>query len=62
MYYVLSGYGYVEEEFETFEEADAYLEAHGTEDMWISSDEDDEPSYNEDEGFDPYMGDYTWDC
>lgn len=25
-------------------------------------DEDFEPNYNEDEGFDPYMGEYTWDC
>ena len=27
---------------------------------------EDEPDYdwgyNEDEGFDPYMGEYTWDC
>ena len=62
MFYVFSGYGDIEEEFESFEEADAYIDAHGTEDMWISSDENEEPSCNEDEGFDPYMGDYTWDC
>lgn len=40
MFYVFSGYGDLEEEFETFEEADAYLDAHGTEDMWISTDDD----------------------
>lgn len=63
MFYVMSDGG-IEEEFETFAEADAYIEESGcAEDLWIESDEDDyEPSYNEDEGFDPYEGCYTWDC
>ena len=63
MFYVMSDCG-VEEEFETFAEADAYIEESGcAEDLWVESDEDDyEPSYNEDEGFDPYEGCYTWDC
>lgn len=30
-----------------------YSEDDGAWDDW---------GYNEDEGFDPYMGEYTWDC
>lgn len=62
-YYVMSDMG-IEEEFDSFEEADNYIDMNGDPSMlWIATDEDDfEPSYNEDEGFDPYMGDYSWDC
>ena len=62
-YYVMSDMG-VEEEFDSFEEADNYIDMNGDPSMlWIATDEDDfEPSCNEDEGFDPYMGDYSWDC
>lgn len=62
-YYVMSDMG-IEEEFNNFEEADNYIDANGDPStLWIATDEDDfEPSYNEDEGFDPYMGDYSWDC
>lgn len=36
-------------------------------DCWYNAfheeeEEDDEPDFNLDEGFDPYMGEYTWDC
>lgn len=36
-------------------------------DCWYNTfheeeEEDDEPDFNLDEGFDPYMGEYTWDC
>jgi len=64
-YYVMSDMG-IEEEFDSFEEADNYIDANGDPSMlWIATDEDDEdyePSYNEDEGFDPYMGCYSYDC
>ena len=62
-YYVMSDMG-IEEEFDSFEEADNYIDMNGDPSMlWIETDEDDfEPSYNEDEGFDPYMGGYSWDC
>lgn len=33
------------------------------EDSFLDYDEPDPDwGYNEDEGFDPYMGEYTWDC
>ena len=41
------------------------------EEMWIENDyyeanegfyDDFEEAFNEDEGFDPYMGEYTFDC
>lgn len=90
-YYVMSDMG-IEEEFDSFEEADNYIDMNGDPStLWIATDEDYlddwemlddvekseysalyaeneeyeddfEPSYNEDEGFDPYMGDYNWDC
>lgn len=90
-YYVMSDMG-IEEEFDSFEEADNYIDMNGDPStLWIATDEDYiddwemlddvekseysalyaeneeyeddfEPSYNEDEGFDPYMGDYSWDC
>ena len=64
-YYVMSDMG-IEEEFDSFEEADNYIDMNGDPStLWIATDEDEddfEPSYNEDEGFDPYMGDYSWDC
>ena len=41
LFYVCSEYG-IEEEFETFEEADCYIDAHGTDDMWITSDAEDD--------------------
>ena len=63
MFYVFSGYGDIEEEFESFEEADAYIDAHGTEDMWVASDEEEEIEPIDLEcGFDPYSGEYSWDC
>lgn len=63
MFYVMSDpYGECVAEFATEEEAVTYVEAHNPDELWISTDEDDEPYYNEDEGFDPYMGDYSWDC
>lgn len=37
---------------------------HGTESLYYNEDwdEEEEPDWNEDEGFDPYMGCYTGDC
>ena len=32
------------------------------EDVFGEEDPDYDWGYNEDEGFDPYMGEYTWDC
>lgn len=64
-YYVMSDMG-IEEAFDSFDEADNYIDMNGDPSMlWIATDEDEddfEPSYNEDEGFDPYMGCYSWDC
>lgn len=37
----------------SWDEEDVPEEDYGTWDDW---------GYNEDEGFDPYMGEYTWDC
>lgn len=73
-FYVLDTFGLVAE-CDSFEEAEAVL-ANESEDAWICTDDDeehgfgiedeDDPSddwdYNEDEGFDPYMGDYSYDC
>lgn len=41
-----------------FDEEDIAEEDYGPEDdgAW------DDWGYNEDEGFDPYLGEYTWDC
>lgn len=62
MYYVCDDNGVVRE-FDNYSDCLAWYDSFAGEDMWISCDEDDlEPSYNEDEGFDPYMGDYSWDC
>lgn len=36
-----------------WEDGDVPEEDYGAWDDW---------NYNEDEGFDPYMGEYTWDC
>ena len=36
-----------------FDEEDIAEEDYGAWDDW---------GYNEDEGFDPYLGEYTWDC
>lgn len=37
---------------------------HGAESLYYNEDwdEEEEPEWNEDEGFDPYMGCYTGDC
>lgn len=36
---------------------------HGAETLYYNDDwDDEEPEWNEDEGFDPYMGCYTGDC
>lgn len=73
-FYVLDTFGLVAE-CDSFEEAETVLAEVG-EDAWICNDDDEghgfgieddyDPSddwgYNEDEGFDPYMGDYSWDC
>ena len=29
---------------------------------YLEDEDDGEPDYDLDEGFDPYLGDYTWDC
>lgn len=39
---------------------DVIESGHGTVD--VEDDAPCEPDYNEDEGFDPYSGSYTWDC
>lgn len=31
-------------------------------DLLVEDEDDWEESWNLDEGFDPYMGEYTWDC
>ena len=66
-FYVMSDMG-IEEVFATFEDADNYIDMNGDPSiLWVATDEDEdeddfEPSYNEDEGFEPYMGCYSWDC
>jgi hypothetical protein len=63
-YYVMSDTG-IEEEFDSFEEADNYIDMNGDPSMlWIATDEDDEEFEDDyDEcGFDPYMGCYSYDC
>ncbi len=62
MYYVCDDMGIVKE-FDLYEEAEAYLENHpDRDDMWISSDDDEYCDYVDECGYDPYMGDYSWDC
>ena len=60
MWYVCDESGVIKV-FDSEEKACAYANDH--EDTWVCCDGDDcEPSWNEDEGYDPYMGDYSWDC
>lgn len=40
MYYVFKGCGELVKECRTYEEALEYVNAHGAEDMWISTDEE----------------------
>lgn len=63
MYYVCD-YDGIRKEFDTFEEADAWLQSRpDCDDMWISCDEDCEPDdIDSDFGFDAYEGCYTYDC
>ena len=64
MYYVCDDCGIIKE-FDLIEKAECFIESKGElgNDLWISSDDEDSDwGYNEDEGFDPYMGEYTWDC
>lgn len=58
-WYVCDEFGVVKT-FDNEEEACVYADTH--EDTWVCCDDDCEPSWNEDEGYDPYMGDYSWDC
>lgn len=64
MYYVMTqDYNEVEcvGEYDCLE--DAVERAEMFEDAWISSDEDDEPAdIDSDFGYDPYMGECTYDC
>ena len=65
MYYVLYGeWGECVAEFNSEAEAVAYIEAQRCpDDYWLGSDVDDEPAYVDYEcGFDPYMGEYSYDC
>lgn len=65
MWFVLFGqFGECVAEFDTEAEAVAYIEAQKCpDDYWLGSDEDFEPSdIDSDFGFDPYMGDFTYDC
>ena len=62
MYTVLGGeFGEFVREFETFEEAEAFIEAHEDgADMWVVEDEYGyEPDYSEVD-FDPYAGCYMY--
>ena len=63
MWYVMSDAG-VEMEFDTFEEADNYVDANGSSMLWVESEEDADDYYDDyDEcGYDPYMGCYSFDC
>lgn len=62
MFYVLSDEG-IEREYSNLEDAIHYVDTHEDDDLWISSDEDEEPTdIDSDFGFDPYEGCYTYDC
>ena len=61
MYYVLNDDGLVAE-FDTFEEAEAFIASQNCpDDFWVSSDDEPDDCYDEC-GFDPYEGCYTYDC
>lgn len=65
MYYVMVDYGCGEVECvgEYDYVNDAIERCDMFEDAWISSDEDDEPAdIDSDFGYDPYMGECTYDC
>lgn len=62
MFYVCSAEGILKE-YQKFEEAEAYIEnSDDPDDMWISSDEEDDYDDVDEMGYDPYMGEYTYDC
>lgn len=41
---------------------DLFEMAGVSEEEWEEEEDDLEPSFDIEEGFDPYMGDYSWDC
>jgi hypothetical protein len=63
MWYVCDEEGIIAE-FDNLEGAQDFAVEYGEEDTWITSDDDgpEDWDYNEDEGYDPYAGCYTWDC
>ena len=64
MYYVLYGeWGDCVAEFNTEAEAVAYIESRKCPDnYWLGTDIDEPEDIDSDFGFDPYMGEYTYDC
>lgn len=63
MYYVLTDAG-IDREFDILDEALAYcdrLNENGV-DAWVSEDDDEPYDIDSDFGYDPYMGEYTYDC
>jgi hypothetical protein len=64
MWFVLFGeFGECVAEFDTEAEALAYIEAQECpDDYWVGTDEYDYSDYDAECGFDPYMGDYSYDC
>ena len=64
MYYVCD-YDGIRKEFDTFDEAQEWVESRSDcDDLWISTDDEDyEPDdIDSDFGFNAYAGCYTYDC